>query len=54
VFATFAYRHGMALAAARRFRRTLHATFGEVVLTPTVWRNMPPAFVYVCRRPRAL
>jgi phosphatidylethanolamine/phosphatidyl-N-methylethanolamine N-methyltransferase len=54
VFATFAYRHGMALAAARRFRRTLHATFGEVVLTPTVWRNMPPAFVYVCRRPRTL
>lgn len=54
VFATFAYRHGMALAAARRFRRTLHATFAEVVLTPTVWRNMPPAFVYVCRRPRTL
>ncbi len=52
VFATFAYRHGMALAAARRFRRTLHATFAEVQLTPTVWRNMPPAFVYVCRHPR--
>ena len=52
VFATFAYRHGMALAAARRFRRTLHATFAEVRLTPTVWRNMPPAFVYVCRHPR--
>ena len=52
VFATFAYRHGMALAAARRFRSTLHATFAEVQLTPTVWRNMPPAFVYVCRHPR--
>jgi phosphatidylethanolamine/phosphatidyl-N-methylethanolamine N-methyltransferase len=52
VFATFAYRHGMALTAARRFRRTLHATFAEVQLTPTVWRNMPPAFVYVCRHPR--
>ena len=52
VFATFAYRHGMALAAARRFRRTLRATFAEVQLTPTVWRNMPPAFVYVCRHPR--
>jgi phospholipid N-methyltransferase len=52
VFATFAYRHGMALSAARRFRRTLHATFAEVRLTPTVWRNMPPAFVYVCRHPR--
>jgi phosphatidylethanolamine/phosphatidyl-N-methylethanolamine N-methyltransferase len=54
VFATFAYRTGMALAAARRFRRTLHATFAEVEITPTVWRNMPPAFVYVCRRPRVL
>ena len=53
VFTTFAYRHGMALAAARRFRRALHETFDEVLLTPTVWRNMPPAFVYVCRRPRA-
>ncbi len=52
VFATFAYRHGMALSAARRFRRMLHATFAEVTLTPTVWRNMPPAFVYVCRHPR--
>ena len=52
VFATFAYRHGMALASARRFRRSLHHTFAEVLLTPTVWRNMPPAFVYVCRRPR--
>jgi phospholipid N-methyltransferase len=52
VFATFAYRHGMALTAARRFRRTLHATFADVQLTPTVWRNMPPAFVYVCRQPR--
>ena len=51
-FTTFAYRHGMALSAARRFRRALHATFAEVTLTPTVWRNMPPAFVYVCRRPR--
>ena len=52
VFTTFAYRHGMALSAARRFRRTLHATFAEVTLTPTVWRNMPPAFGYVCRHPR--
>jgi phospholipid N-methyltransferase len=53
-FTTFAYRHGMALAAARRFRRTLHATFGEVLLTPTVWRNVPPAFGYICRHPRAV
>jgi phospholipid N-methyltransferase len=54
VFATFAYRHGMALSAARRFRRALHATFADVALTPTVWRNLPPAFGYVCRHPRLL
>ena len=50
-FTTFAYLHGMPLAAARRFRRTLRATFDEVVVSATVWRNLPPAFAYVCRRP---
>lgn len=53
-FTTFAYLHGMSLAAARRFRRTLRSTFDEVLVTATVWRNLPPAFVYVCRRPRAV
>jgi phosphatidylethanolamine/phosphatidyl-N-methylethanolamine N-methyltransferase len=50
-FTTFAYLHGMPLAAARRFRRTLRETFDEVVVSATVWRNLPPAFAYVCRRP---
>jgi phospholipid N-methyltransferase len=50
-FTTFAYLHGMTIPAARRFRRTLRETFDEVVVTATVWRNVPPAFVYVCRRP---
>ncbi|WP_219416718.1 class I SAM-dependent methyltransferase [Pseudonocardia nigra] len=53
-FTTFAYLHGMTLSAARRFRRTLRETFDEVVVSATVWRNLPPAFVYVCRRPRVL
>ncbi len=52
-FTTFAYLHGMSLAAARRFRATLRDTFDEVQVTATVWRNVPPAFVYVCRRPTA-
>ena len=51
-FTTFAYCQGMALPAARRFRATLRATFDEVLVSSTVWRNVPPAFVYVCRRPR--
>lgn len=50
-FTTFAYLHGMPLHTARRFRRTLAATFDEVVVSKTVWRNLPPAFGYVCRRP---
>jgi phosphatidylethanolamine/phosphatidyl-N-methylethanolamine N-methyltransferase len=51
-FTTFAYLPGMALRAARRFRRTLRGSFEEVLVSATVWRNLPPAFVYVCRRPR--
>ncbi|MDN5858297.1 MAG: methyltransferase domain-containing protein [Pseudonocardia sp.] len=50
-FTSFAYAHAMTLSAARQFRRTLRATFDEVLVSATVWRNVPPAFVYVCRRP---
>jgi phosphatidylethanolamine/phosphatidyl-N-methylethanolamine N-methyltransferase len=51
-FTTFAYLHGMTLGAARRFRRRLRDTFDEVLVSATVWRNLPPAFVYACRRPK--
>lgn len=51
-FTTFAYSHGMLLSAARRFRLLLHDTFEEVLVSATVLRNVPPAFIYVCRRPR--
>ena len=50
-FTTFGYLQGMVLPAAHRFRRTLRETFDEMLVSATVWRNMPPAFVYVCRRP---
>ncbi|RJL20823.1 class I SAM-dependent methyltransferase [Bailinhaonella thermotolerans] len=51
-FTTFAYIHARALPPARRFRRLLQESFEEVVLSRTVWRNLPPAFVYHARRPR--
>lgn len=54
VFTTFAYLQGLGLPRARRFRRMLDTHFGEVVRTPTVWANLPPAITYVCRMPRAL
>ncbi len=47
-FATFAYWQGLALPAGRRFSRRLHSTFPNVGRSSTVWRNLPPAFVYQC------
>ncbi|MCG5213719.1 methyltransferase domain-containing protein [Streptosporangium soli] len=51
-FTTFAYAHAVPLSTARRFRHLLRTTFEEVVPGRTVWRNLPPAFVYNARRPR--
>jgi phosphatidylethanolamine/phosphatidyl-N-methylethanolamine N-methyltransferase len=48
-FATFAYWQGVVLPAGRRFSQRLRSTFSEVHRSPTVWRNLPPAFVYRCR-----
>jgi len=45
-FATFAYAQGLLMRQGRRFRRRLHEEFPTASRTPTVWRNMPPAFVY--------
>ncbi|MFE9189346.1 class I SAM-dependent methyltransferase [Micromonospora sp. NPDC007208] len=50
VFTTFAYRHALPTPAARRFRRLLDDRFEEVTVGRTVWRNLPPALVYHCRR----
>ncbi|WP_432975005.1 class I SAM-dependent methyltransferase [Dactylosporangium sp. CA-233914] len=52
-FTTFAYTHTRWAPPALRLRRTLRARFEEVVHSRTVWANLPPAFVYYCRRPRA-
>jgi phospholipid N-methyltransferase len=51
-FTTFAYSHVTRLPTQQRFRALLEHTFSEVVVTPTVWRNVPPALAYQCRHPR--
>lgn len=51
-FTTFAYTLARWAPAARRLRRSLGTRFDEVVAGRTVWANVPPAFVYFCRRPR--
>jgi phosphatidylethanolamine/phosphatidyl-N-methylethanolamine N-methyltransferase len=51
VFTTFAYVHARWAAPARRLVRSLRAGFDEVIVSETVWANLPPALVYHCRRP---
>jgi phosphatidylethanolamine/phosphatidyl-N-methylethanolamine N-methyltransferase len=49
-FATFAYVNAAWLPPGRRFRRLLESRFPIVRTTSTVWRNLPPAFVYRCEK----
>jgi phospholipid N-methyltransferase len=49
-FVTFAYLQGLLLRSGRRFRRQLRDHFSRVERSRTVWMNLPPAFVYRCRR----
>jgi phospholipid N-methyltransferase len=49
-FVTFAYLQGVPLPAGQRFRKKLREYFSEVGRSPVVWRNVPPAFIYRCRR----
>ncbi|MFI7433390.1 class I SAM-dependent methyltransferase [Micromonospora haikouensis] len=51
-FTTFGYTLARWAPPARRLRRALGDRFEEVVTGRTVWANLPPAFVYFCRRPR--
>ncbi len=47
---TFTYWHAQPLPAARRFRALLEEHFPRVTRSPVAWRNLPPAFVFVCDR----
>ena len=51
-FTTFAYVHAMSKTRARQFRALLGEMFFEVIITRTVWWNLPPAVTYVCRKSR--
>lgn len=47
-FVAFAYHHARWLPKSKRFHRSLKKCFGNVVTSPVVWRNLPPAYVYRC------
>ena len=50
LFVTFAYLQGVLLPGARALRRRLAAEFDSMTRGAIVWRNIPPAFTYICRR----
>ena len=47
-FVGFAYAHARWFPATQRFRNSLERYFDRVEVTPIVWRNLPPAYVYRC------
>jgi len=50
IFLTVSYKHSLLFPMGRRFKKRLSQTFSRVERTPLVWKNFPPAFVYVCRK----
>ena len=48
-FVTFGYLQSLALPTGRHLATLLPTYFAEVSRSRTVWRNVPPAFVYGCR-----
>ncbi|MDD2764485.1 MAG: methyltransferase domain-containing protein [Opitutaceae bacterium] len=47
-FCGFGYVHASWYPSSRAFRRMLERNFQRVGISPIVWRNLPPAFVYFC------
>ena len=49
-FVTFGYLQTLFLPGGKRFRKKLRRYFSEVKVSKPVWVNLPPAFIYCCRR----
>lgn len=50
IFVTFAYLQGLPLPGSRALLTRLKAEFSSVKISPIVWRNIPPALVYICEK----
>ena len=48
-FVTFSYVHASLTKKGRRMRRKLFGRFSSVTISPIIWRNLPPAFLYCAR-----
>ncbi|MBB5154773.1 class I SAM-dependent methyltransferase [Saccharopolyspora phatthalungensis] len=52
VFTTVTYLTTLWRQPTRAFITALQDTFDEVLPRTAIWRNVPPARIYACRRPR--
>ncbi|MDO5295633.1 MAG: SAM-dependent methyltransferase [bacterium] len=50
IFCTFAYLQGLLLPAGKHFAQKINSRFAEVHKSRVVWANLPPAFIYCCRK----
>lgn len=50
IFLTYAYVLGVVAPAAWRFKKKLYAKFDKVETSRIVWNNIPPAFIYICKK----
>lgn len=51
-FLTFMYLHATIFPSAQRFKMLLEKKFSSVKKSAIVWKNLPPAFVYHCKKSR--
>lgn len=49
-FATYAYFQGCFLPAGRKLKTIIRENFGEIKTSSLVLRNLPPAYVYRCKK----
>lgn len=50
IFLTYAYVLAVVAPAAWRFKKKLYAKFDKVETSRIVWNNIPPAFIYICKK----
>ena len=51
-FVTFQYVHAPVLPGAQVLKKLLSRHFEEIETTRTAWKNVPPAFAFVAKRPK--
>ena len=50
LFLTFAYLQDLLLPGGSKFKKKLRTKFSKITSTPTIWLNIPPAFVYCAEK----